>query len=122
MTKYTCLKCNYIRETKDYVVLERKCPKCKIFMKASSFETPNIETKVRKKIGNNIWEFHKYDSDPFPSKPHGHNEKGEKLDINTGIVYDKNKNGVRRLSKNHLQEIIKFLSDKKFLDCVNFYS
>lgn len=36
-----------------------------------------------------IWEFHKYDKDPFPSKPHGHNkETKEKLDVYTGKKYD----------------------------------
>lgn len=35
-----------------------------------------------------IWIFHKFDKDPFPSKPHGHNkETGEKLDVYTGLKY-----------------------------------
>ena len=45
-----------------------------------------IEFIVKKK---GIWEFHKYDQDPLPSKPHGHNrETGEKLNIYNGRRYD----------------------------------
>lgn len=46
----------------------------------------NIRLKeVFIKAGGEIWVFHKYDKDPSPSTPHGHNkETGEKLDVYTG--------------------------------------
>jgi hypothetical protein len=36
-----------------------------------------------------VWKFNKYDKDPFPSLPHGHNqETGEKLNPYNGISYN----------------------------------
>jgi hypothetical protein len=53
-----------------------------------------------------IWEFHKYDPDPWPSKPHGHNrETGEKLDLASGMVYDRNRKPRRRCAEKSLMEM-----------------
>ena len=53
-----------------------------------------------------VWEFHKYDVDPWPSKPHGHNrETGEKLDLAGGWIYDRNRNPGRRCTKKELAEL-----------------
>src|SRR5690348_17326657 len=41
---------------------------------------------------NEIWLIHKFDQDPFPSNPHGHNqENGLKLHLGTGGLYRKRK-------------------------------
>ena len=53
-----------------------------------------------------VWEFHKYDPDPWPSKPHGHNrETGEKLDLANGLIYDRNKTPCRRCAEKKLTEL-----------------
>ena len=52
-----------------------------------------------------IWRIHKYDVDPFPSKPHAHNvESGLKLDLSTGYLY---------LGRQHVHNISK--KDLKFI-------
>lgn len=63
-----------------------------------------------------IWKFHKYDKDSCPSKPHGHNlDTGEKLDVYTGIRYDKNGNLNGKLGEKKLAEIQNKLKDKGFM-------
>ena len=45
--------------------------------------------QLRIKTGGRIWDFHKYDSDPWPSTPHGHDlETGYKLSLRDGKIYD----------------------------------
>jgi len=62
-----------------------------------------------------IWIFHKYDKDPFPSTPHGHNkETGEKLDVYTGIKYDKHGNISGKLGRKKLIEIQDKLRSAEF--------
>lgn len=53
-----------------------------------------------------VWEFHKYDLDPWPSRPHGHNrETGEKLDLANGLIYDRNRRPCRRCTEKRLAEL-----------------
>jgi len=41
------------------------------------------------KIGGDVMEIHRYDPDPFPSKPHAHNKQtGEKINLSTGDIFD----------------------------------
>jgi hypothetical protein len=63
------------------------------------------------------WEFHKYDADGFPSKPHGHcAEKSEKLDVNSGVIYNaRTRQPVRKVSPKKLVEIRQSLLEKGFL-------
>ena len=65
-----------------------------------------------------IWEFHKYDKDQFPSKPHGHNkETGEKLNIYNGRKYHpitKRCTGI--LPERVLIDIQNTLKEKGFLE------
>jgi len=63
-----------------------------------------------------IWIFHKNDSDPFPSVPHGHNkETGNKLNPYDGRIYDKYGNSVSRLNHKKLEDIQNRLKSKGFL-------
>ena len=54
-----------------------------------------------------IWEFHKYDKDPFPSIPHGHNkEKKQKLNVYNGIIYDiTTKKPIKKIRQSKMEEI-----------------
>ncbi len=65
-----------------------------------------------------IWEFHKYDKDSFPSKPHGHNkETGEKLNVYNGRKYNpitKKCTGI--LHEKTLIDIQNKLKEKGFLE------
>ncbi len=72
------------------------------------------------KIGD-IWEFHKYEKDTFPSLPHGHNkEKAEKLDVYTGIIYDiRTRNPIRKVSPKKLLQIQNTLIKKGFTLKIN---
>ncbi|MEK7406308.1 MAG: hypothetical protein AAB225_14495 [Acidobacteriota bacterium] len=55
------------------------------------------------KARGNLWVFHKYDPDPWPSRPHGHNrETGDKLDVRDGRVYDRNRQPAGRLNNREL--------------------
>ena len=48
---------------------------------------PFLKLLIRRK---GIWKFNKFDKDPFPSSPHGHElESGDKIDVYTGIRYNK---------------------------------
>ena len=59
-----------------------------------------------KSVGGEVWQFHRYDADPWPSKPHGHNlNTGEKLDLAGGWIYDRNRNPRRRCKKKDLAEL-----------------
>ncbi len=81
-----------------------------------------IVASSRKRIGKKkikshgrIWDFHKNDKDPFPSRPHGHNGR-EKLDIDRGIIYDAiTKKPVEIISKKELSEIREKLKKSKFI-------
>jgi hypothetical protein len=45
--------------------------------------------ELRLKQGGRIWDFHKYDGDPWPSRPHGHDvEDRSKLSLSDGLIYD----------------------------------
>ncbi len=55
------------------------------------------------KMNGARWRFYKNDKDPRPSNPHGHNlETGDKMDIWTGKVYDKNNNLIDEISSKKL--------------------
>jgi hypothetical protein len=86
-------------EPVDYTQLDGKIRLKEVFIKAGD-----------------VWEFHKYDKDPFPSSPHGHcAEKSQKLDIYTGIIYDINtRNPIRKVSQKKLLEIKQRLMEKGF--------
>ena len=65
---------------------------------------PGVHRLIRRG-GGEVWQFHKYDVDPWPSRPHGHNrETGEKLDLAGGWIYDRNRNPRRRCTKKELAE------------------
>lgn len=51
-----------------------------------------MNTKTQIKSKGLIWLIHKYDADPFPSKPHAHElGSGIKLDLSNGKCYRKTK-------------------------------
>jgi len=64
------------------------------------FEDGKIYIKLYDvKMNGSRWRFHKNDKDPFPSIPHGHNlETGDKMDIWTGKIYNKNNNLTSKIS------------------------
>lgn len=63
-----------------------------------------------------IWQFHKYDKDFWPSKPHGHNkESPETLDVYTGTIYDpRSRKPVGTLRRKYLKQIQAELKTKGF--------
>ncbi|WP_146228810.1 hypothetical protein [Mesonia sp. K7] len=66
-----------------------------------------VNYKVRIKKKGLIWLIHKYDPDPFPSKPHAHLiDDNIKLDLSNGKLYKKGK-VIDTLNKKHLLEIRK---------------
>jgi hypothetical protein len=79
---------------------------CPEYLLSSKGENrPGVHRLIVRSKGE-VWEFHKYDVDPWPSKPHGHNrETGEKLDLAGGWIYDRNRNPYRRCTKKGLAEL-----------------
>lgn len=72
-----------------------------------------IIKKARIKMNNEIWTFHKNDSDTFPSIPHGHNYMtNEKLDPYNGNIY-KDRKLTRRLNHKQLESIKRNLRASK---------
>ncbi|OFW60364.1 MAG: hypothetical protein A2133_07235 [Actinobacteria bacterium RBG_16_64_13] len=67
-----------------------------------------VRSKTRLTIPtrNGPWIVHKYDKDPWPSTPHAHHcDSGEKLDLGTGDVWDRNQQRARRLPRRELERI-----------------
>ncbi|WP_431201571.1 hypothetical protein ACQ86E_20770 [Bradyrhizobium betae] len=53
------------------------------------FDVPQLLVEKLIKRKGHVWDFHKTDADPWPSRLHGHDyEKGLKLDALTGDIYD----------------------------------
>ncbi|MFH1431278.1 MAG: hypothetical protein ABIG37_02310 [Nanoarchaeota archaeon] len=68
------------------------------------------------KMKGEKWRFNKNDKDTFPSKPHGHNlETGEKINIWTGEIWDKNKTLKRKFSDKKVLFIQSKLRDRGFI-------
>lgn len=63
-------------------------------------------------VNLNMWEFHHYDPDYFPSIPHGHynGNKQPKLDVYLGWTY----NGSRQIGRVSRKDIIALWNDTKF--------
>ena len=58
------------------------------------------------KMYGRTWRFNLNDNDPFPSKPHGHDyENGDKLNVFTGEIYNKNKQRIGKLSIKQLKHL-----------------
>lgn len=66
------------------------------------------------KCKGEVWVVHLSDADPNPSNPHAHNEeKGEKLDLLTGNVFDiVTDKLVRKLSKKSMRYIFSQITKK----------
>jgi hypothetical protein len=70
----------------DPVLLTVETPEDSI---AEEFEVLRFLTEKQVKRGGYIWKFHKTDADNWPSPLHGHDyDKGLKLDVLTGEIYD----------------------------------
>lgn len=81
----------------------RHCPE--YLLRSKGDDRPGVHRLITRVAGE-IWEFHKYDADPWPSSPHGHNrETREKLDLAGGWIYDRNRNRRRRCTKKALAEL-----------------
>lgn len=117
MTEYFCPKCEEVTSaTKDSgVIYDKPCRVCsEITIPLQNINKLSVKEII--KTSGDIWIFHKFDKDPFPSTPHGHNkETRERLDIYTGYIYDHNKNIVRKLNKKYLFYIQNRLKEKKFI-------
>lgn len=78
--------------------------------------TPASRTGIRLivKASGNVWVIHRYDPDPFPSRPHAHNQQtGEKLDLRTGNIFDPSSRRPKgRLRDRDLRQILDDLSNK----------
>lgn len=74
-----------------------------------------MNTKVQVKVRNRKWVIHKYDKDPFPSRPHAHLiDEGIKLVLYTGILYG-GKAQIEKVKEKELLEIRKRFIDKGVL-------
>jgi len=82
------------------------------FLKNGSF----VILKKKIKSDNRIWNFHREDVDPFPSKLHAHDyAHGEILDALTGDIYSKaTKKIIRKLGKKQLRFIKQELDKNNF--------
>lgn len=71
-------------------------------------------SELRLRRAGRIWDFHKYDADPWPSRPHGHDiEDGSKLSLEDGLIYDPTTRQVRgRESSKTILELRKRLERK----------
>lgn len=68
-------------------------------------DCPRMLDEVTIKRHGCIWRIHKYDNDPFPSKPHAHNKESRlKLHLSTGGLYSR-RQCVSKISKKDLQFI-----------------
>ncbi len=76
--------------------------------------TPHRGIRLKVKLGGDIWVCHRYDPDPFPSKPHAHNQQtGEKLHLGTGDTYDpRSRKPKRKLRVDELVQIRNQISKK----------
>ena len=60
------------------------------------------------KYNGNQWRIHKNDLDSFPSDLHAHNDKGEKLNLYNGQVFNKRKY-MKRLGNKTMRQIYNIL-------------
>ena len=69
-----------------------------------------------------LWEFHRYDDDPFPSKPHGHglsSNRHLKLNIHTREIHNSATGAIEgRISKKDYQRL---WNDSRFVKLVRSY-
>lgn len=88
---------------------------------SEEFPVLRFLTEKQVKRGGYVWEFHKSDVDPWPSKFHGHDyEKGLKIDVLSGEIYDVGTRQMcKRVKSTVLREIIAELrGSKDFCDRV----
>ncbi len=58
------------------------------------------------KTSGRIWRFNLNDKDTFPSTPHGHDkENGDKVNVFTGEIYNKDRELVSKLSQKQLMRL-----------------
>ncbi len=64
-------------------------------------------TEAEVKMKGEIWTIHKYDADPFPSNPHGHNyARALKLHLGNGDLYqNKSRVSCGRMAEKHLLKL-----------------
>ena len=62
------------------------------------------------KVKGDTWHFNLNDKDPFPCENHAHNSNGDKLDPNTGEIFDKNRNLIGNMGHKKLKYIQNYLS------------
>lgn len=85
------------------------------------FDVPQLLIEKLIKRNGHVWDFHKTDDDPWPSRLHGHDyEKGLKLDALTGDIYDvATRKRCKTLKKRELKDVQTQLRDcKDFKDLV----
>lgn len=89
---------------------------------AKEFDVPQLLVEKYVKRKGHVWDFHKTDADPWPSRLHGHDyEKGLKLDAVTGDIYDvATRTRCKTLKKKELRVIQAELRDcQDFKDLVD---
>ena len=74
---------------------------------AQEFDVPRLLIEKLVSRGNYVWAFHKTDVDAWPSPLHGHDyDKGLKLDVVTGHVYDvATRQRCKTVKRKHLSDI-----------------
>lgn len=87
-----------------------------------AFDVPRLLVEKLVKRKGHVWDFHKTDADPWPSRLHGHDyEKGLKLDAITGDIYDvATRARCKTLKKKELRVVqAELRACKDFKDLVN---
>jgi len=94
------------------------CKECPVYLVRRTSASHNGLQLIVKASGD-VWVIHRYDPDPFPSRPHAHNRQtGEKLDLGTGDIFDPRTRSYKgRLNDSALRQIRDELS-KKWPDVV----
>ncbi|UFX42023.1 hypothetical protein HAP47_0022350 [Bradyrhizobium sp. 41S5] len=73
------------------------------------------------RVGGEVWRVHKYDVDPFPSRPHAHcvggrdRHIGLKLHLGTAALFKGNEPIGRKLHRDHFLRLCEIVS-RKFPD------
>jgi hypothetical protein len=82
---------------------------------AEIYDVPRLLTEKLVKRAGYVWNFHKADADPWPSRLHGHDyENNLKLDAITGEIYDVGtRQRCKRLKGDDLKAVQQALRESK---------
>lgn len=90
---------------------------CPEYLLLNQSASPSEAAQLTLRRGGRIWVFHRYDPDPWPSQPHGHDrEDGCKLSLTDGKIYDPRNRQVVGQNKRRLLVELRGLIEQKWPD------